>query len=94
MRGQLVAHRSGQCYEVRAEQQAYKPGASSQTQPLHQFFVRDVLSMFGFGRQNSSCAFFIDFLFGSLREAAAELLIADGLPGIQKRQESVDLTRR
>jgi len=59
--------------EVRAEQQAYKPAASSQTQPLHQSFVRDVLSTFGFGCENSGRAFFIDFFFGSLREAAAEL---------------------
>ena len=50
--------------------------------------------MFGFGRQNSGCAFFIDFFFGNLFKAAAELLIADGLPCIQKRPECVDLTRR
>jgi hypothetical protein len=69
-------------------------GASSPTQPLHQLFVRDVLSMFGFGRQNSGCAFFIEFFFGSFREAADELLIADRLPSIQQSQEGVDLTRR
>ncbi len=55
--------------------------------------------MFDFGRQNSGRAFFIYFFFiyfffGGSRKTAAELLIADGLPSIEKSQEGVDLTRR
>jgi hypothetical protein len=56
--------------------------------------VRDALSLFGFGGQDAGDGLFIDFFFGNLREAAAELLIADGLPGIQKGQERLDLRWR
>jgi hypothetical protein len=71
-----------------------KPGVFSQTQPLLQFFVRDILSQFGFGSQNTGSAFFIYFFFRSLPEAAAELLIVDGLPTFRKSEERVNLTRR
>jgi hypothetical protein len=48
-----------------------------------QFAVRDALSLFDFGGQDSSNSLFIDPVPGRLGEAAAELLSANGLPGDQ-----------
>jgi hypothetical protein len=39
--------------------------------------VRDALSLFGFGGQDSSYGLFIDLFFGSPGEAAVELLSAN-----------------
>jgi hypothetical protein len=69
-------------------------GGASETQPPLDFAVRDDLSLFGFSGQDARNRFFVGFLFGSLREPAGELLVADGLPGVEKGQESVDLLRR
>ena len=59
-----------------------------------QFPVRDALSLFGFGGQDAGDGLFIDFFLGGLGKAAGKLLIADGLPGIQKGQKRVDLPLR
>ena len=58
-------HATGRC----------EPGTSLQTQPLLHLCVRDALSVFAFGGQGAGYGLFIDFFFGSLRQAASELPI-------------------
>jgi hypothetical protein len=50
---------------------------------LLQFAVTDTLSSFGLGGEDAGSGPFIGFLFGSLREAAGELLTTDGMGGSQ-----------
>ena len=61
---------------------------------LLQFAVTYYLSWFGFGGENAGNGLFVDFFFGSHREAAGKLLVADWLGGSQERQKRVDLQRR
>ena len=49
--------------------------------------MRDALSLFGFGGQDARGGLFIDLCFGSLCEAAGELLITDGFGRGQQGQE-------
>jgi hypothetical protein len=54
----------------------------------------DAFPLFGLGCQDAGDGLFIDFFLGDLGKAAGKLLIADGLPGIQKGQKRVDLPLR
>jgi hypothetical protein len=50
--------------------------------------------LFGFSGQNARNSLFVGFFLRGLSEPTGEFLIADGLHGFQKGQESVDLLRR
>lgn len=56
--------------------------------------MRDAFSRLGFGGQDAGSGLCIDFLFWSFCQPPSQLLIANGLRGFQKSQESVDLWRR
>ena len=55
--------------------------------------MRNPLAVLGFSFQNAGGRLFINFLAGSRVDSPSELLIADGLVCVEKREQCSDLFR-